>query len=167
MAQYYIQPELDALEHKLSLLKIQKRKIRNEVSSFEHEKLLASYLVIEICSGFESALKGLLENLVNNSTSPQGLKTYVKNSRAIPSADYKPLCELLSKIDGRQNQKFKGRVHTQERDALISLYANRQRIVHYSESQSITATYLDIETWYKQSKRVIKKFETVLRSALR
>lgn len=163
MPRYIIQPQLVTLKEKYELIKVEKRKMRGEKDAYEHEKLLASYFIIEVCSGFEYALKSLIENLLKNKGLPLTIQSYVIASHPLKSANYSDLCELLGKFDGRAREGFKRRINERERDALQSLYWNRQKIAHSSGSQEITVTFGDVEGWYKQAMRVIKKFETVFR----
>lgn len=163
MPSYIVKGELDELNNKYKLIKTLKNKSRSEVNSYEYEKILASYFLVETCSGFEQACKVLVTTMLMTNSATLGVKKYVEQSRFLPSANYNDLCDFLAKFDGHAKSLFKSRVHDHERDSLKSLYIYRQRVVHYSESKRLTLTFNDVEAWHKDATWVIRKFETVLK----
>jgi len=166
MAQYILKQYLEEVSDKHLLIKNMKAKTRRETNSYEYEKILASYYLIEVCSGFEYAVRSLIGELLQSNSSSQSLKSYLLNTRYLTSVQYSKLCGFLKNIDKNSHRLFKDRQASRHLDAMSSLYDNRQRIVHYGESRTVQITLGDVEQWRKDAAWVLRKFETVLKQVI-
>lgn len=167
MPKYVSSQYLIDIEAKFDLIKSMHKLSLKGPYPFESEKLLASYYVVEVCSGLENAAKSTIRDLVSAVSAPMSLKYHLLESKYLPSAQHHDLCDFIARLDPKIKDDYKRRVSTIEKDAMASLYANRQRIVHYGDSTGLSMTIGDVEQWRKNSAWLIRKMETSLRKTLR
>lgn len=167
MPQYTCETYLQEISSKYNLIKTLKKLSSREANSYEYERLLASYYLVEVCSGLEHAAKATVKDLLmGGKKGHETLRNFLLESHYFPSVRNNEICDFLAQLDPKLKSDYQKRVKSREIADMDALYLHRQRVVHYGESSTGTLTIHDVDEKRRHAAWLIRKMETSFKKAL-
>jgi hypothetical protein len=130
---------------------------------FNNDELLANwakYLCILTSGLIENSIKALVMEYSTNCSSPY-VQNYIETTlQNLTNLKVKKIIDFLKKFNDDWGNKFENEISDEEKDAIDSIIANRNNIVHGEYGGGLT--YIRIKNYYNDAKKVISLLESII-----
>jgi hypothetical protein len=122
---------------------------------------LAKYLCVLTSGYLEQSVKIIIRSYVSKRTHPYIYNYFNLSTDSLTNLGTAKLANFLELFNTEWKRRFENLVSDEERDAINSVVANRHLIAHGRNSG---VSYVNVNAWYKNVKRVVEKISTIVNS---
>ena len=135
-------------------------KMTDAVVDDEIKGHLSRYLCILTSGYLEEALKLLLRDYVYQRAS-RNIHDYISSQlHDVTNLKHEKIASILGQFNGDWRDEFIKKISPEEKDALDSIYSNRNQIAH---GQNTGISYVNMKDWYKQVQIVVSKLKVIIK----